>query len=92
MQKARAEYANGKYVEAAEWLKQVDMTSSCASEAKQLCETIKKSKDADAARIINLIENVSKRQADLEKQRISAARDVAVAYFKQKRSDIYFMW
>lgn len=92
VQKARAEYANGKYVEAAEWLKQVDMTSSCASEAKQLCETIKKSKDADAARIINLIENVSKRQADLEKQRISAARDVAVAYFKQKRSDIYFMW
>lgn len=92
IQNARAEYANGNYKDAADWLQQVDMTSSCASEAKQLCRAIKSAKDADANKIINMIENAAKREADLEKLRISAARDVATAYFKQQRSDVYFVW
>lgn len=35
MQKARAEYANGNYKAATEYLQQIDMTSSCATEAKK---------------------------------------------------------
>lgn len=41
IQKARTEYANGNYESAAEYLQQIDMTSSCATEAKNLCTKIK---------------------------------------------------
>lgn len=92
VQNARTEYANGNYKDAAEWLQQVDMTSSCASEAKQLCRAIKTAKDAEADKIISMIENAAKREADMEKLRINAVRDIATAYFNQKRSDVYFVW
>ena len=80
---AQTEYSNGNYEACAEKLKQIDITSPCATEAKALCQRIKQSQDADAKQIIALIENQAKREADLEKQRIKAARDIAVAYYKQ---------
>lgn len=91
IQKARVEYANGNYDAAAEYLQQIDMTSSCATEAKHLCMQIKQTKDAEAQRAIELIERQSQRQTELEKTRIKAARDVAVAYCK-RRTDVYFVW
>ena len=91
LQKARTEYANGNYEAAAEYLQQIDMTSSCASEAKQLCTQIKQSRDAEAKQAIELIERQSQHEAEIEKTRIKAARDVAVAYCK-RRTDVYFVW
>ena len=67
------------------------MTSSCATEAKKLCMQIKQTKDAEARRAVELIERQSQREADLEKTRIKAAHDVAVAHCK-RRSDVYFIW
>ena len=80
---AQTEYSNGNYEACAEMLKQIDTTSPCATEAKALCQRIKQSRDTEAKQIIALIENQAKREADLEKQRIKAARDIAVAYYKQ---------
>ena len=80
---AQTEYSNGNYEACAEILKQIDITSPCATEAKTLCQRIKQSRDTEARRIIELIENQAKREVDLEKQRIRAARDIAVAYYKQ---------
>lgn len=91
LQQARAEYANGNYTAATEYLQQIDMTSSCANEAKQLCTQIKKSRDAEARQAAELMEKQAQHEADMEKQRIKAARDVAVAYCK-KRTDVYFVW
>lgn len=91
IQKARTEYANGNYEGAAEYLQQIDMTSSCAAEAKRLCTQIKQSRDAEARQAVELIERQAQREADVEKQRIRAARDVAVAYCK-RRTDVYFVW
>lgn len=91
IQKARAEYANGNYEGAAEYLQQIDMTSSCAAEAKRLCTQIKQSRDAEARQAVELIERQAQREADVEKQRIRAARDVAVAYCK-RRTDVFFVW
>ncbi len=91
IQKARTEYANGNYDAAAEYLQQIDMTSSCAAEAKQLCIQLKQTKDAEARRAVELIERQAQRETDLEKTRIKAARDVAVAYCK-RRTDVYFVW
>ena len=80
---AQTEYSNGNYEACAEILKQIDITSPCATEAKTLCQRIKQSRDTEARRIIELIENQAKREVDLEKQRIRVARDIAVAYYKQ---------
>lgn len=91
LQKARAEYANGNYEDAAHWLRQMDMTSTCSPEAKQLCQKIKLSRDEEAKRIINMIEKQYQREAETEKERIKAARDIAVAYYKQ-RTNIAFVW
>lgn len=91
IQKARAEYANGNYEAAAEYLQQIDMTSSCATEAQNLCAKIKQSRDMEAKRAIEAVERQAQRETELEKQRIKAARDVAVAYFK-RRTDVYFVW
>ena len=90
-QKARTEFSNGNFDAAVEYLQQIDMTSSCAAEAKQLCMQIKQTKDAEARRAVELIERQSQRETDLEKTRIKAARDVAVAYCKRRR-DVYFIW
>lgn len=43
------------------------MTSSYATEAKQLCTQIKQTKDAEARRAVELIERQSQRETDLEK-------------------------
>lgn len=91
LQKARTEYANGNYEDAANWLCQMDMTSTCGTEAKQLCQKIKLSRDEEAKRIINIIEKQKQREAETEKERIKAARDIAVAYCKQ-RTNIAFIW
>lgn len=91
IQKARAEYANGNYEAAAEYLQQIDMTSFCATDAKTLCAKIKQSRDMEAKRAIEAVERRAQRETELEKQRINAARDVAVAYCK-RRTDVYFVW
>lgn len=91
IQKARAEFSNGNFDAAVEYLQQIDMTSSCATEAKQLCMQIKQTKDTEARRAVELLERQSQRETDLEKTRIKAARDVAIAYCK-RRADVYFIW
>lgn len=91
IQKAHVEYTNGNYEAAAEYLQQIDMTSSCAAEAKALCAKIKQSRDTEAKRAIEVIERQAQREAELDKQRIKAARDIAVAYCK-RRTDVYFVW
>lgn len=77
--------------DAAEYLQQIDMTSSCATEAKELCANIKQSKDAEAKQVIERVERQSQRETDIEERRIKAARDIAVAYF-ERRTDVYFIW
>ena len=76
---------------AVEYLQQVDMTSPCATEAKMLCAKIRQSKDAEARHAAELLERQFQREADVEKQRIKAVRDIAVAYCK-RRTDVYFIW
>ena len=91
LQNARTEYINGNYRTAIYYLQQIDMTSSCATEAEKLCLQIKQSKDTEARQAAELLEKQAQREADIEKRRIKAARDIAVAYCK-RRSDIIFVW
>ncbi len=82
LQQARTAYSLGNYAEAASYLQQIDMQSSCAKEAQALCQKIKASRDAEDARELATLERIYNNQIDLEKQRIKAIRDVAVAYYK----------
>ena len=82
LQQARLAYSLGNYEEAVSWLQQVDIQSSCAAEARALCQRIKSSRDAEAARELAILERAYQSETELEKQRIKAVRDIAVAYFK----------
>jgi len=89
VQEARAAYSVGNYSEAATLLQQVDMQSSCANEARTLCQQIKNTRDAEAARRIAAYERAYQSQVALEKHRINAIRDVAVAYCKSRPKYYY---
>lgn len=91
VQQARSEYAVGNYQEAARLLGQVDMQSACGGEAKALCQSIKNARDAEAARAAAAIERAYQTKAAIERQRIRAIRDVAVAYCK-RQTKYYFVW
>ena len=91
MAKARSAYAMDDYQEAATLLAQVDMQSSCGQEAKILCMKIKQSRDAAAAQAAEAYEREWQAQANLESQRIQAAKEVAEAYYKNQ-TKYYFVW
>ena len=82
MQQARAAYAIGNYTEASERLSLVDPLSSSGNEARALCQQIKKTRDAEAARELAAYERASKNEVELEKYRIKAVSDIATAYCK----------
>ena len=91
VQQARAAYSMGSYADAADYLSQVEASSPCAGEARTLANQIKQSRDAEATRILAAQEKAMKTAAEVEKQRVKAVRDVAVAYYKS-RPKYYFIY
>ena len=90
LQAARAAYAQRDFEEAANIASSIDATSSCASEAKILLNSIKRSADKQYKDELD-----TKRQEALSKERVAtatikAARDVAVAYYKRQNNYIFF--
>lgn len=83
IQQARAAFAKQDYDVALALLGDVDATSSCASQAKamenQIRSQILNQQNQQYARE----ERAEQRANNLEKTRIKAARDVAVAYYKR---------
>ena len=92
LQRARAAYSQGNYSEAAALLQNVDMQSSCASEAKSLCRQIKNSRDKEAAQQMAAYERLYQSQVSLEKHRVDAIRDVAKSYFKSLPNYYFILW
>lgn len=89
MQTAMAAYSQLDFENAAELASSIDVTSSCASEAKKLLEEIKQSIDKQYNYQIE-----TERQQRMSKERIAtltinAARDVAVEYYKSQNNYIF---
>lgn len=91
LQKANGAYAVGNYEEAVEWLNLIDGLSPCAGEAEALTSKIKKSTDEEKRQSIALYQQQMKTAADIEKRRIQACENIAVAYYKS-RTSLYFVF
>jgi len=90
LQAARAAFAQRDFEGAANIASTIDATSSCATEAKALLESIKRSTDKQYN---NEVE--AQRQKVMTRERIAtatikAARDVAVAYYKRQNNYVFF--
>jgi hypothetical protein len=90
LQEARSYYANRDFESAAAILSMVDATSSCAQEAKQLQAKIKNDVDAEYNNEQALLQESIKSKERIAKATIKAARDVAVAYYKQQKNYVFF--
>lgn len=90
LQAARAAYAQRDYDGAAGLASTIDATSSCASEAKALLGSIRRSAEQEYKNQLEM-----ERQERLSRERVAtatikAARDVAVAYYKRQNNYIFF--
>lgn len=90
LQAARAAYAQRDFEEAANIASAIDATSSCATEAKALLNSIRRSADQQYKDELE-----TQRQETLSQERVAtatikAARDVAVAYYKRQNNYIFF--
>ena len=92
MQKARTAYSTGDYDTAAEMLGEVDMQSSCAADAKKLADEIRKAVGKERAEELQLYKEQLRTAAEIEKQRIKSAENVAKAYYQNRSSYVYLVW
>ena len=83
LQRARAAFAARDYDKALALVADLDATSSCASQAKQLTEQIRRQVNSDHQAELKRQERWEQQAASLEKERIRAARDVAKAYYQR---------
>lgn len=87
---AQAAYSKSDYEMAAEIISLIDPESSCASEAKTLLKTIKKSLDKAYNDAIQLEKDKIKSEEKMTLARINAIKDVVVAYFEQQTEYVFF--
>lgn len=80
---------NNDYTKALTNLGLIDPSSSCFKEAQGIMKKIESKIDAEQKRQLALQMKVYNDQVALEKQRINAVRDIAVAYYKNRPSVHY---
>jgi hypothetical protein len=81
--------ANNNFSKAIETLSIIDPSSTCFKEAESIIRKIEGKIDAEQKRQLDLKMKVYEDGVALEKQRIDAARDIAVAYYKNRPSVQY---
>ncbi len=84
IQNAKGCIALKDYSGAAEYLVRIDPESQCKSECTQLLDSIKQQVDKEEAETIERKFRIFDTLADLEKQRISAIRDIAKSYYSNQ--------
>lgn len=84
LQQAQSEAAQNDFSSSLSSLSQIDPSSKCGPEAKALMAKIEGKIDAANRQQFQAAMMVYKDQIQLEKQRINAARDIAVAYAKKR--------
>jgi hypothetical protein len=90
IQEARSAYANRDFETATTILSNVEAMGPCATEAKVLQSKIKQDTDAVYADEMNITLEDMKSRERITKANIHAARDIAVAYYKQQSQYIFF--
>ena len=91
MQQARTAYSTGDYAAAAELLNMVDIQSSCAGDAKKLADDIRQAIGKERAEELQLYKEQMRTAAEIEKQRIKSAENVAKAYYQRQNTYVYLL-
>jgi len=80
---------NNDYTKALETLNLIDPSSTCFKDAQTILKKIEGKIDVEQTRLLALQMKVYTDQVALEKQRINAVKDIAVAYYKNRPSVSY---
>ena len=91
LQQANGAFAAGNYEEAIASLNMIDMQSPCAGDVRTLTEKIKREVDAEKRQAIELYLQEMSTAADIQKRRVKAIENIAVAYY-QNQPDFYFVF
>lgn len=91
LQQANGAFAAGNYEEAIASLNMIDMQSPCAGDVRTLTEKIKREVDAEKRQAIELYLQEMRTAADIQKRRVKAIENIAVAYY-QNQPDFYFVF
>lgn len=91
LQQANGAYAAGNYDDAIATLSMIDMQSPCAGDVRALTEKIRRAVNADKQQAIDLYLQEMRTAADIQKRRIKAVENIAVAYY-QNQPDFYFIF
>lgn len=87
---AHAAYSQQNYTEAAALVAMIDAQSSCASQAKALLNSIKKSIDRQYDDMLAMEKEKIQSNERIKSAQIKAVRDIATAYFQRQTKYIFF--
>ena len=92
IQEAKTQLASNNYNYALQILSQIDPSTSCFKESQTLVTNLATKVDAEEKKQWDLEMKVYNDDVALEKQRINAIKDVAVAYYKSKPTTISYTY
>jgi len=92
LQEAKTQMASNNYNGALNILSQIDPSTSCFKESQILVNNVDAKVDAEEKKRWDLKMKVYNNNVALEKQRINAVKDIAVAYYKSKPTTVSYTY
>lgn len=91
LQEAKTNLASNNYSSALNILSEIDPSTSCFKEAQPLIAKAAAEIDVEQRKEWELKMKVYENEVELEKQRINAVKDIAVAYYKSKPTTVNYL-
>lgn len=92
LQKARTQLASNNYHDALNILSQIDPSTPCFKESKNLIESAASKVDQEEKKQWDVIMKVYNDEVALEKLRINAVKEIAASYFKSKPTTVSYTY
>lgn len=92
IQEAKTTLAANNYAAALQTLSQIDPSASCFNESQVLMKNAESKIDAEEKKQWDLKMKVYEDNVALEKQRLNAVKDIAVAYYKSKPTTVNYSY
>ena len=92
IQEAKTQLASNNYNYALQILSQIDPSTSCFKESQTLVTTLATKVDAEEKKQWDLKMKIYNDNVELEKNRINAVKDIAVAYYKSKPTTVNYTY
>jgi len=92
LQNAKTQLASNNYYNALEILSEIDPSTACFKEAQALVESAGAKVDQEEKKQWDLQMEIYKDSVALEKQRIDAVKDIAVAYYKSQPTTVNYTY